>query len=106
MSETTKTKSPQGVVAVLIAPDGHVVAHGADFDRSGYGGFTMLQAQTMRAEQMVKREAIRAMCNAAFAKAACEYSGSGPRIIDDMCRAHGYRIEIIRIGYEGDDDDA
>jgi len=45
----------KGVAAVVLNPDGHVVANCADFERQTYGGFSLEEGQTIRVRRDIKR---------------------------------------------------
>lgn len=88
--------SPDGVVALMIGADGHVWATATDFDRSGYGGFELHQAQRIRARGALRREFVRRVCNTSIDTASLIEQALtewfGPRCPDydegcDACRA-------------------
>jgi hypothetical protein len=87
-----------GVVVVLIAPDGRMVVSVSDFNRSGYGGFTLQEAQTMRAKEALARTAIRAFCNDDLADVIDRYRAE--EIIRALCDKKKYRVEMIVIGHK------
>ena len=97
---TDRTPSPQGVILLLLWPDGSVLAQTSDFDRSGYGGFTVQQAQSIRCKDRLWRVALDRLANPIVAQAAGSYHG--PAIIEEMCRKHGFRTHEIAIGYDDD----
>ena len=96
--------TPQGVVAILIAPDGWVVAEYADFDTSAPGGYSQEQAQKMRAKRMVAKKTIDQACAPYIAKVLDQYHQWA--IIDEMCRHQGFRLHIHAIGYDEEPRDA
>ena len=57
-------KIVKGAMAIIHWPDGAVLAADVDFDRSGYGGMSLFNAQSYRVRAAVKREAIRKLCHA------------------------------------------
>lgn len=61
--QTEQTVEPQGVIAIMTLPTGHVAATHADFERQGYGGFKLWEAQRIRAGDAVKRKAVRVYCS-------------------------------------------
>lgn len=56
----TEMSEPQGVIAIMTAPDGDVIATATDFNRSGMGGCKLWEAQMWRARQQVKWSAVKA----------------------------------------------
>ena len=89
---------PQGVMLLMLWPDGKVLAEVSDFDTSGYGGFTKRQARVIRCKDRLWRVALDRLANPIVAKAAGSYHG--PQIIDEMVRKHGFHIHEIAIGYD------
>lgn len=103
MSEEKKIE-PQGVIAIMTAPDGYVIATHADFDRSGYGGFKLWEAQKHRAGDMVKRKGVRAYCSDHLANALESYTID--RMAEDLIQRGKYRVTFRAIGYPDDVADA
>lgn len=98
---TNDKPGPQGVIAIMTAPDGRVVATHADFEPSGMGGLELWQAQRYRAQQQVKWAAVRAYCSPVVANAIDRYLSS--RIADDLCsKQGGHRIVCRAVGYPDD----
>lgn len=54
-----------GVTAVYVY-DGRVIAHANDFNRSRYGGFTLIESQTHRVEQALAFAVVRALASEAL----------------------------------------
>ena len=54
--------TPVGVVAIFIK-DGRVIAHGADFNLTKYGGYTLKDSQQRRADAFLAREVVCAYCS-------------------------------------------
>lgn len=91
-------REPQGVIAIMTQPDGHVIATAADFDRSGYGGFKLWQAQQIRARDAVKGKAVRAYCSDILFNSLERYTIE--KIAEDLLsRKGGHKITIRAIGY-------
>lgn len=94
MSEVRKI---QGVCGVVTAPDGAVVATHSDFERQGYGGFTLQEAQTIRVKDGLKRSFLRAFLYTNLV------AKSGGYFVDQFWengREHGYRMETFPVGYD------
>ena len=91
------TTTPRGIVAVLIAPDGHVVAHAADFGRSGAAGFNQ-HDQRIRAKRMLAVNAVKETCATYIGETIDLYLEE--QIVRHLVDRHNFRIETIAIGYE------
>lgn len=89
MSDIGKKSDPQGIIAIMTSPDGHVIATCADFNRDGYGGFELWEAQILRASDQVKWAAIRAYCSYVVVKSLSSYITT--QIADALCH-HGHKI--------------
>lgn len=83
-------REPQGVVAVFVGPDGHQVAAVADFDQSGYGGFSLHEAQTLRIKDAIASEVARRFCSDDYIKHLDRYKRS--EVINAMVRNDGYHL--------------
>ena len=98
MSEVTE-KIPHGVVAILVSPDGNVIANASCFDRTTPGGFTMQEAQASRARDLLNYAVIKALSSPILSNAVSGYEASS--IISAM-RRNGCKIFEISIGYDED----
>lgn len=90
------TDEVKGVVAVFIDKHGQVTAHAADFERAGYGGYSLRQSQEMRARKLLHSAVVRAYCASVVYEATSEYDRSG--IVSNMV-ANGAKVHIINIGW-------
>lgn len=99
MSEEKKIE-PQGVIAIMTAPDGYVIATVADFERQGYGGFKLWEAQKHRAGDAVKRKGVRAYCSDHLVNALETYTVD--RMAEDLIQRGKYRVSYQAIGYPED----
>lgn len=90
---------PQGVIAILTAPDGDVIATASDFNRSGIGGCKLWEAQMWRARQQVKWAAVKAYCSPTVTNALGGYMLE--QIADALCQK-GHQISYRAIGYSDD----
>jgi hypothetical protein len=104
MSE--EKKGPCGVIAIVTNPHGDVIATAADFERSGYGGFKLWEAQKIRARDAVRRETIRRYSSPTLSDALDGYA------IDVVCERlfarapTSHKITYRAVGYDGDTADA
>lgn len=88
----------QGVVAVLTDDKGRVAANAADFDRAGYGGCSMQEAQTIRVKTRLAIAFIRAYASDAITKVTDTYDAE--QAVRKLCDQHGWKMTVIPIGYE------
>ena len=91
-------KDPPGLIQMLIAPDGRVVAHVADFQRSRYGGFSLLESQRVRCRDRLAGAVREAFASPQLTQAIDSYDARG--IVDNLVNRHGYRTQEIVIGHE------
>lgn len=99
-----KMTEPQGVIAIMTLPTGHVAATHADFERQGYGGFKLWEAQKHRARDAVKRQAVRAYCSEIVTAHLESYTLD--RIAEDLIQRGKWRVTCRAIGYDDDIADA
>lgn len=92
-----KARNPMGVVAIMTAPDGRVIATVADCDLSGLGGFKLWEAQRYRAKNAVQWQAVQAYCSPVMFDALSAYQCH--QIADALC-AKGHRITYHAIGWD------
>ena len=90
---------PQGIIAIMTAPDGDVIATATDFNRSGMGGCKLWEAQMWRARDAVKWKAVRAYSSTILADALSNYLCTS--IAESLCRK-GHKITCRAIGYDDD----
>ncbi len=90
----------KGVVAILTGPDGHVWATATDFHTDGYGGFSLQEAQELRAKTQLAFEFIRSTCSDVVVKAMGPLDCKG--IVDNLTHKHGFKRTIIPIGHSED----
>lgn len=90
--------TPPGVVALFIGKDGRVLANASDFNSGGYGGFSLQQAQEMRAKRALSREVLSALSSPLVCEAIEAYDAE--KIMNAMCSRCGCRVEIIAVGFE------
>ena len=90
---------PRGVVAVLVSPQGRVVAEATDFSLGGSAGVSQQEAQRYRVKKAVAHEYLRGMVNGdLFAVLAAEFPGP-ERIVQKLVADHGYRLHFTDVGY-------
>lgn len=102
----TEAKEPQGVIAIVTSPRGDVIATAADFQRSGYGGFKLWEAQKMRARDSARRETIRRYSSPLLSDALDGYA------VDVICQRlfsgapASHKITFRAVGYDDETADA
>ncbi len=88
--------APKGVYVVTISPRGDVMGTAADFDASGYGGFTLEESQKIRARKRVQRDTVKRLCSALVTDCLDEYELE--RIWAAMARK-GWKEHVESIGW-------
>lgn len=86
-----ENNSIAGVTAVYVY-DGRVIAHASDFSRGRPGGFTVLEAQTHRAEQALAFAVVRALASQALHENLDAYECE--RIVAKM-KGKSYIIPVV-----------
>ena len=99
MTDEKKKPDPCGVIAIMTAPDGSVIATHADFDRSAPGGCQLWEGQKWRAREQVKWATVRAYCSDIIVKSISSYTST--KIADELCQK-GHKITYRAIGYPDD----
>lgn len=89
--------APQGVVAVLIGPDGREVANAADFGGGGPAGFSRVDAQAMRARRALALATMKALASPLLSNAIELYQAE--RLVEEMCRTGGCKVLSIPVGH-------
>lgn len=87
----------RGICGIVTTPDGVVVATHSDFERQGYGGFTLQEAQTFRVKNGLKRSFLRAFMFDNLIRKSSSYFCEQ---FWENAREHGYRMETFPIGYD------
>jgi len=93
--------TPKGVVAICTNETGRAIATTSDFDLQGYGGFTLAEAQTIRAKQTLAFEVLNQYCHPIIPKAMSSYNREG--LLRELCNNHGYSVSCVRVGHMEDD---
>lgn len=88
---------PQGVVGVLIDDKGYVWAEATDFNRSGYGGFSLARAQEIRVSDQLAYEFIRRVGAPPLALGMEAYDCK--KVVQKLTREHGWKERLIRVGH-------
>jgi hypothetical protein len=86
-------KGDDGIIFRL----GDMVETASDFDRQGYGGFTLREAQTIRVRDGLKRAFLRGFL---FERLTSKSSGYFCDQFWENAHEHGYRLETFPIGYD------
>ncbi len=87
----------EGVVAIFVCKLGHVIETCADFDKSGYGGFTLREAQKIRAKRGLIGKVVRAYCSPNLTDNIEEYTYE--RIFNDLV-SNGAKVHFEYIGHK------
>ena len=100
-STDEKQPKPKGIGAILTSPDGHVLAHAFDFERSTPGGFKLWEGQRHRAKLFVIRKFIREFTYAGISVAIEDYDAE--RIVGNLVREHKWRLTYVNVGHDIED---
>lgn len=101
LMDTKAKPAPRGVIAIMTAPTGEVIATHADFDRSSPGGCKIWEGQKWRARDQVKWATVRAYCSDIIVKSISSYIST--QIAEELCQNGGHKITYRAIGYADDD---
>ena len=94
-------KQPTGVVAVLVAPDGVVMADVSYFGRDRPGGFSLLEAQKHYAGDALANEVVRKFCADFIFQAMRGYDCQ--QLLERLrSKERGFRVEYVKVGHEED----
>ena len=96
---TEKLKKISGIGAVVINPDGYVVADCADFDRHTYGGFTLEEGQAIRVRHEIKRRFAEGHLNQWLAE---NISSGFAEDFWNHAESVGYQLHIFHISTQVD----
>lgn len=97
MSETQRLKPPPGAVAVFTDKLGRVVASVSDFESGGYGGYSLFDAQKMRAQRMLALEVVRGYCSEMILDGLETHDCV--QIVQRLVQK-GARVTVIPVGHE------
>lgn len=95
-SETVK-----GVVAILTHPDGDVIAHAADFNKTSPGGYEQVEAQKIRARRVLAKQFIENTCADFVAMAMPTHQAE--ELMNTLRRGHGFKVKCIEIEQDPND---
>lgn len=100
--EPKKKRKPQGVVAILISPDGVAMADVSYFERDRPGGFSLVEAQKHYARDALANEVVRKFCSDFIFQAMRGYDCQ--QLLERLrSKERGYRVEYVEIGHGEED---
>jgi hypothetical protein len=88
---------PQGVIAILTGPNGHVYAVGTDFSTCFSNRYSIKEAQEYRAKRMMVDLFVLNSCCGFVAKAMRDSDADA--IVSTLCQRDGFLRTIKYIGY-------
>lgn len=96
---------PSGVVMICTDKDGREVATVHDFDRSGYGGFTLQRSQEIRCKDRLALAVINRYASPIIGQAMCKWHRD--ELLQTLQRDHGYKVLTVYLPEElkGEGDD-
>lgn len=89
---------PSGVVMICIDEAGREVATVHDFDRSGYGGFSLERAQEIRCKDRLARAVIDRYASPIIGQAMVQWHRD--ELLQTLQRDHGYKVLTIYLPEE------
>ena len=96
-ADTDTKKPPQGVVAILVAPDGRELANVAEFGSSRPGGMSKREAQESMAHRSLALATMASLASPILSAAISSYMAD--QILREMCQK-GRRVLIVPVGYD------
>ena len=96
-TDTETKKKPQGIVAILVAPDGRELANVAEFGSSRPGGMSQREAQESRAHRSLALATMVSLASSILSEAIGIYLAD--QILREMCNK-GCRVIIVPVGYD------
>jgi len=96
-TDAKSKKTPAGIGAILTDASGSVVAHSFDFDRAGYGGFKLWEAQRIRAKRAATWKYIRAYSYGDLADVFEDYTAE--ELVRKLINKGKLRLTCVAIGY-------
>ena len=87
---------PKGVVGIFTSPKGEVYASVAEFDQAKFAGFSLLQAQRIRAKKLLAHEVAIAFCSSSYVEAmeSCDKE----KVFNSLLRK-GYTATFLPVVY-------
>lgn len=92
-----KSEDPKGVVLVFIDEEGREIASVSDFNRTGYGGWSLRDAQNLRARRALAMKVCNAYSSSQLVRAIDAYDAE--RIIDRLVKDHACKIATVVVGH-------
>lgn len=87
-----------GVVAVLIKPEGQVVAEATDFSQVKFSGYTLRESQERRAKHALVQDYFAQMCPADLAD--CIKLQSKVEIVRKLINQKDYRQHVFAVNHD------
>lgn len=100
-AQVGRESDPPGVIQMVMWPDGRVLATVQDFERSGYGGFSLLEAQRIRCRRRIGRAVVDALGHEILGMCLDEHDLR--HMLDRMTSLHGYRVHEVVVGHPQED---
>jgi hypothetical protein len=94
----TDASEPDGIVLVFIDDAGRPIATSTDFDRTYPAGFSLAEAQEMRAKRVLAYNVVAAYCSPQLVRALDNYTAD--KLMAELIRSHGCRIAVVTSGHD------
>lgn len=99
------TDVPSGVLMICIDKEGREVATVHDFERSGYGGFSLQRSQEIRCKDRLALAVIDRYASPIIGQAMCKWHRD--ELLKTLVNDHGYKVLTVylpeELKDEGDD---
>lgn len=89
---------PQGVVMIFIDEHGQPICEATDFDRSGYGGFKLKEAQRMRCKAELARQVVRTYASSQLSRAVEQHQCE--QIMRDLQSRFKCKVKVVFVGHD------
>lgn len=97
-AEVAKPRSPKGIGAIITDEHGNVIAHAFDFERAGYGGYKLWEAQRLRAKKFAINEYINGYCYGVLASGIDDYARE--QIFRNLRDKGKVKMTCVAIGHD------
>ena len=99
MADQDKAAVPAGVTVLVTDSHGRQIGVGSDFERQGPGGFTLKEAQEMRAKNAAWWDAFARTCRSEVANVINQGGYSMESLRHKLKDQHGWREHVIVHGH-------
>lgn len=98
----TAENLPKGVVAIFTDEHGRSIAQVSDFNTSGYGGYSLKEAQKFRCKQQISMAVLKAYSSEMLWRGVDQHYAK--EIVNNLVAHHGCHVHYAYIGHEESED--